>query len=97
MEPLVLRDRQEGVPPSRIQHVARTTCPWVLRVEARLLERAPFVLALFKGDPLHGDKPRYVRAMLYRYRMTDPKTLRATGRYWKRDFVEQYIDEVFDE
>jgi hypothetical protein len=88
---------EEGVPPQRIQRVARTTCPWVIRVEARLLERSPFVLALFRDDPLHGARPRFVRAMLYRYWMTDPKTLAATGKYWRREFVEQYIDEVFDE
>ena len=88
---------QEGVPVQRIQRVARMTCPWVIRVESRLLERSPFVLALFKDDPLHGERPRYVRAMLYRYRMTDPATLRSTGKYWRREFIDQYIDEVFDE
>jgi hypothetical protein len=69
----------------------------VIRLESRLLERSPFVLALFRDDPLHGARPRYVRAMLYRYSMTDPATLRATGKYWRREFVEQYIDEAFDE
>jgi len=88
---------QEGVPIRRIQRVARATCPWVIRVESRLLERSPFVLALFRDDPLHGARPRYVRAMLYRYWMTDPATLRRTGNYWRRDFIDQYIDEAFDE
>jgi hypothetical protein len=88
---------EEGVPVQRVQRVARLTCPWVIRVESRLLERSPFVLALFKDDPLHGAKPRYVRAMLYRYWMTDPRALRATGKYWRREFIDQYIDEAYDE
>ncbi len=87
---------EEGVPIERIQRVARATCPWVIRLEARLLERSPHVLALFRDDPLHGREPKYVRAVLYRYWMTDPKTLRATGRYWRRERIDTYIDEMFD-
>ncbi len=88
---------EEDVPIERVQRVARATCPWVIRVEARLLERSPHVLALFREDPLHGRAPRYVRATLYRYWMTDPKTLRETGRYWRRERIDTYIDEVFEE
>jgi hypothetical protein len=87
---------EEGVPIERIQRVARATCPWVIRLEARLLERSPHVLALFRDDPLHGRKPKYVRAVLYRYWMTDPKTLRETGRWWRRERIDTYIDEMFD-
>jgi len=28
--------------------------------------------------------------------MTDPKTLRATGNYWRRERVALYGDELFD-
>jgi hypothetical protein len=87
---------EEGVPPDEIQAVARSTCPWVVRVEMRLLERSPDVLNLFRGDPFAGRAPRYVRAVLFQYWMTDPKTLRATGRYWRRRRIDAYIDEAFD-
>ncbi len=83
---------EEGVPRGRIIHVARQTCPWVLTLEARLLARSPFVLALFREDPLHGEPPRFVRATLFRYWMTDPKTLRETHRYWRRERIGVYID-----
>ncbi len=87
---------EEGVPRRAIDDVADATCPWVLLVKARLLERSPDVLRLFREDPFAGKKPRYVRAVLYRYWMTDPTTLRATGRYFRRERVALYGDELFD-
>ena len=87
---------EEGIARRHIDDVADRTCPWVLRVKARLLEREPEVLSLFREDPFAGQAPRYVRAVLFRYWMTDPKTLRATGNYWRRERVALYGDELFD-
>ena len=87
---------EEGVRPRSVVAVARETCPWVIRGEIRLLERSPDVLRLFRDDPFAGRAPKYVRAELYRYWMTDPKTLRATGRWWRRERIATYIDEAFD-
>jgi hypothetical protein len=85
---------QEGVPRRYTVSAARATCPWVLGVEARLIDRSPFVLALFEDDPLHGQPPRSVRAVLWQYWMTTPETLRTTGHYWRRTRIGSYIDAV---
>ncbi len=81
---------EEGVPRSRIVRVARMTCPWVVLAEERLLERSPHVLALFRDDPFHGRAPRFVRATLWQYWMTDVSTKRATGNYWRRERIAIY-------
>jgi lipase maturation factor 1 len=83
---------EEGVARRHIVEVARMTCPWVLTTEARLLERSPFVLALFREDPFHGVAPHMVRATLWRYWMTNRTVLRETGNYWHRERVGTYID-----
>lgn len=85
---------EEGVGARNRLRVARQTCPWVIATEARLLDRAPHVLALFRDDPLHGATPRAVRTVLYQYWMTDRATLRATGNYWRRERIGTYIDVV---
>jgi len=87
---------EENVPPRHRLGVARQTCPWVVRVEMRLLERSPDVLRLFREDPFAGRAPHYVRAVLYQYWMTDRATLRATGRYWRREELGSYVDEAYD-
>jgi hypothetical protein len=87
---------EEGVRPWQMEDVARQTCPWVVRAEMRLLERSPDVLRLFREDPFGGRAPRYVRTVIYQYWMTHPATLRATGRYWHRRLLGEYIDEAYD-
>jgi len=67
---------------------------WFQNFCRRLLEGSPDVLALFREDPLHGRSPQSVRAVLWQYWMTDPATLRATGRYWRREQIGTYIDIV---
>ncbi len=88
---------EEGVARRHIIPVARRTCPWVLSAEARLAERSPQVIALFREDPLHGESPRSVRTVLWQYWMTDPATLRATGHYWRREQIGTYMDVVDNE
>jgi hypothetical protein len=61
--------------------------PWVLRVQARLLEGSPSVLHLFRADPFGGRRPEKVRAVVWRYWFTDPATKRATGAWWRRRLV----------
>ena len=85
---------EEGVPPRYVVRMAMQTCPWVVRLERRLLEGSPDVLRLFDGDPFPGARPRYVRSVLWRYWMTDRETLRATGRHWRRELVGPYAYEL---
>jgi hypothetical protein len=67
---------------------------WFGRLLMRLLEGSPDVLALFDRVPFSDHPPRYVRAVLYRYRMTDLATRRATGEVWQRELLGLYFPVV---
>lgn len=56
--------------------------PWLVRLQQRLLDGEPAVLDLLGDDPFDGQRPRYVRATLVRYEMTDVATWRAEGHWW---------------
>ena len=67
--------------------------PWFERFLLRLLEGAPDVLSLLERNPFPERPPRYVRALLYDYRMTDVATRRRTGAWWRRDLLGVYFPE----
>jgi hypothetical protein len=64
--------------------------PWFPRLLQRLLEGAPEVVSLFAGNPFPEQPPRMVRALIYRYRLADAATRRATGAVWKRQLLGLY-------
>jgi hypothetical protein len=68
--------------------------PWFMRLVQRLLEGAPEVLALLDGDPFPDGPPRALRALLYRYRMTDRAERRAHGTWWRRELLGQFLPPV---
>ena len=68
--------------------------PWFARFLGRLLEGAPAVTALLADDPFAGRPPRYVRALLYRYRFSDPATRAETGQWWTRELTGMYAPAV---
>jgi len=59
--------------------------PWLLRFCECLLRNSSPVLRLLRTNPFLGPPPRYIRAVVYRYRFTDPETRRATGAWWRRE------------
>ena len=63
---------------------------WFLRLEWRLLQNTPSVLALLERNPFPAAPPKYIRAMLYEYRFTDIPTRRATGQWWRRELKGVY-------
>lgn len=67
---------------------------WLLSLVMRLLEGSPEVLALFANNPFPEKPPRYVRAVLYEYRMTDLATHRRTGEWWRRERLGLYLPPV---
>jgi hypothetical protein len=67
---------------------------WFQALIARLLEGSPEVLSLFEKDPFPEHPPRYLRAVLYRYRMTDRRTRRQSGAWWRREPVGLYFPPV---
>ncbi len=57
---------------------------WFERFLLRLLEADPATLRLLRRDPFDGERPRWVRARLYRYRFSTPEERRRTGAWWVR-------------
>lgn len=68
--------------------------PWFFNFEIRLLQNAPQVLALLKNNPFPMAPPKYVRAQLYEYHFTDTATRRATGNWWRREYLGVYLPPV---
>jgi predicted DCC family thiol-disulfide oxidoreductase YuxK len=64
--------------------------PWFQNFCVRLLEADRTVLRLLERDPFQGHKPRYLRAVLYRYRFSDRATGRLDGVWWVRERLGDY-------
>ena len=58
--------------------------PWFEGFLARVLEGSPDVLSLLGANPFPDKPPRYLRALLYDYRVADWSTHRRTGAWWVR-------------
>jgi hypothetical protein len=43
-----------------------------------------------KTNPFPNTPPRYIRAVMYQYHMTDLATRRTTGDWWRRDNMRLY-------
>ncbi|MFI5617272.1 lipase maturation factor family protein [Streptomyces sp. NPDC051567] len=57
----------------------------------RLLAGDRDTLRLVRHNPFPDAPPVYVRALLYRYRFTTWRELRATGAWWHRTLVREYL------
>jgi predicted DCC family thiol-disulfide oxidoreductase YuxK len=68
--------------------------PWFVQAMISLLHGKPQVAALFEQNPFPQSPPRYVRAMLYRYRFTTAQEHRETGAWWKRQELGEYLPSV---
>lgn len=64
---------------------------WFIPFVGKLLENDPRTLRLLRSNPFPHAPPTYVRARLYHYRFTDRRTLRATGAWWERSLVREYL------
>ncbi|WP_067541793.1 lipase maturation factor family protein [Nocardia crassostreae] len=65
--------------------------PWLGPFLLRLLENDPDTLRLLRANPFPESPPRYVRALLYRYRFTTPHELRHEHAWWQRSVVGEYV------
>ena len=61
---------------------------------AKLLLADPATLGLLRLDPFSGERPRFIRARLFRYRFTTPEERRDTGAWWHRELVGDYVRPV---
>lgn len=68
--------------------------PWFENYCARLLQGSPPVLGLLAKNPFPGQPPRFIRAEFYNYRFTTPAERRATGAWWHREFIGEYMPVV---
>jgi lipase maturation factor 1 len=64
--------------------------PIVPNTEVRLLSNSQDVLALFAGNPFSREPPHQIRAVLWQYWFTTTGEERATGLWWRRQFLGLY-------
>ncbi len=67
---------------------------WFTALLTKLLEGDRDVLKLLRGNPFPDTPPRFVRAVLYRYRFTTWPERRATGAWWQRTLVGEFAAAV---
>jgi lipase maturation factor 1 len=65
--------------------------PWFIRLVICLLEGKRDVTRLIAHDPFPNQPPRYLRAILYRYRFTTAKEHGQTGAWWRRQELGEYL------
>src|SRR5438128_1429115 len=72
----------------------QTTPEWFVPLLAKFLDGDRPTLRLLRTDPFGGQRPRFVRALLYLYRFTTAKEHRETGAWWHRELVGDYVPPV---
>jgi hypothetical protein len=68
--------------------------PIVVRTEVRLLSNDKDVLDLFAANPFPQAAPHLVRAVLWQYWFTSLQEKRATGLWWRRQYLGLYAPTV---
>jgi hypothetical protein len=64
---------------------------WFVQLLEKLLENDRRILRLLRLNPFPDQAPTYVRAHLFRYRFTTRAERKATGDWWVRDEVGDYL------
>jgi hypothetical protein len=67
---------------------------WVIALIARLLANDPATLRLFAHNPFPDRAPCLIRARMYHYRFATPAEKRATGNWWTRTDLGDYLPPV---
>jgi predicted DCC family thiol-disulfide oxidoreductase YuxK len=67
---------------------------WFGRFALRLLQNEPAATRLLERNPFATKAPRYIRAKLFKYEFTTQEEHRATGAWWKRREIGEYLPEV---
>jgi Lipase maturation factor len=68
--------------------------PWFVALAVKLLENDRPTLKLLRRSPFASGPPRFVRALLYRYRFTTPRERRETHAWWIRDRLGPYLPPI---
>jgi lipase maturation factor 1 len=64
--------------------------PIVPNTEVQLLSNNKDVLSLFAGNPFSSQPPHQIRAVLWQYWFTTMAEKRATGNWWRRQYLGVY-------
>jgi predicted DCC family thiol-disulfide oxidoreductase YuxK len=67
---------------------------WFVSFCARLLQGSPAVTALLAKNPFPKHPPQFIRAELYDYDFTEPAERRASGAWWKRERIGEYLPRI---
>lgn len=67
---------------------------WLVNFCNCLLRNSPEVIGLLESNPFPDKPPRYVRAIVYDYNMTDLPTLMNTGKWWTRKYKGVYMPAI---
>ena len=68
--------------------------PWFSALVVRLLEGNRETLSLLRSNPFPDRPPRYVRALLYQYRLSPPEVKKKTRQWWVREKLGVYFPTV---
>jgi hypothetical protein len=63
--------------------------PWTINLVSKLLHNNPQAIGLFANNPFPNKPPRYIRAVLYRYRFAKPGN--PQGLYWERERINLWL------
>jgi hypothetical protein len=59
--------------------------PWTFNLVYKLLHNDPGIVGLFADNPFPKTPPRFIRAVLFRYKFADPGN--SGGQYWNRERI----------
>lgn len=62
---------------------------WTLNLEWKLLHNDPGAVGLFAGNPFPDKPPKYIRAVLYRYKFAQPGN--PQGLWWTREKISDWL------
>ena len=57
--------------------------PWTINLVSKLLHNDPDAVGLFEKNPFSDKPPRFIRAILYKYKFADPGN--GKGLWWERE------------
>ena len=79
----------------QIEATKSVPSPLYAAVATHLLQRDAAVIGLFGRDPFAGGGPTLIRMPAYQLTFTDLGTRRATGRYWHKELVGEYVPMMY--
>jgi Lipase maturation factor len=69
-----------------------TEYPWTYNLVWKLLHNDPSALSLFAGNPFPGKPPKFIRAVLYRYRFVRKDDHKGT--WWDRERISLWMSPI---